>query len=250
VLGRWALSEHQGRLRVAVTSSPPWGTGESSVSSLHVLAESAGELVPVGKVTGMGKGERIQAVRYFGDLATVVTFRQTDPLYVLDLSDPEDPRITGELKIPGFSTYLHPIGGDLLLGLGMDADEKTGQTTGVQLSTFDLSDRARPRQVDRLSLGQGWSQALQESRAFGYDPVRRTAVLPFQVYDRTASSFALGVRVGEDGTLTEAGRLEIAQNQWAERVLRDAERVYAVNGQGIAAGDADDLQRTGNLSWR
>ncbi len=248
IMGRWALSEHEGRLRVAVTSSPPWQGAEQSISSLHVLAESAGELVTVGKVSGMGKGERIQAVRYFGTMATVVTFRQTDPLYVLDLADAEDPRIVGELKIPGFSTYLHPIGDGLLLGVGMDADEKTGRTTGMQLSTFDLRNRAEPKQIDRLSLGQGWSPALDDSRAFGYDPARRHALLPFSNY--RGGGFALGVRVGADGQLSEAGRLDLASGFQAERVLHDAEHVYAVNQTGIATGDAGDLQRTGSLSWK
>jgi uncharacterized secreted protein with C-terminal beta-propeller domain len=251
VLGRWALSEHEGRLRVAVTSAPPWGSATESVSSLHVLEETPEALAVVGKVSGMGKGERIQAVRYFGDLAAVVTFRQVDPLYLLDLSDPVDPRVTGELKVPGFSAYLHPVGDDLLLGVGMDADEKTGQTTGVQLSTFDVSDRARPRQVDRLSLGAGWTPVLSESRAFGFDVARRTAVLPLQTWDgRSGAAFALGVRVGADGSLAEAGRLEVMPESGVERVLHDADHVYAVNRTGVAAGDAGSMARTGNLSWR
>ena len=106
-------------------------------------AEDGDRLVETGRLDGLGKGERIFAVRYFGDLATVVTFRQTDPLYTVDLSDPAAPRLAGELKVPGFSSYLHPVGDGRLLGVGQDADAE-GRTTSLQLSLFDVSDPASP----------------------------------------------------------------------------------------------------------
>src|ERR671911_321497 len=93
------------------------------------LRSTLGEL---GRVGGLGRGERIFAVRFMGEKGYVVTFRQVDPLYTLDLSNPQKPAVRGELKILGFSSYLHPIGGDLLLGLGQDANEQ-GQTQGTQL---------------------------------------------------------------------------------------------------------------------
>ena len=92
-------------------------------------ASSARSCIEVGRVGGLGRGERIFAVRFLGEKGYVVTFRQIDPLYTLDLSDPQNPRVRGELKILGFSSYLHPIGNDLLLGLGQDANEQ-GQTPG------------------------------------------------------------------------------------------------------------------------
>lgn len=248
VIGRWALSSYDGHLRVATTSAPPWGGQTPSSSSVIVLEERDDGLVQVGRVGGLGIDERIYAVRYLGDLATVVTFRQTDPLYVLDLSDPAAPRVTGELKIPGFSTYLHPVGDDLLLGVGQDADAQ-GRVTGMQVSLFDLSDRSRPTQVDRLPLGQGWTPAADESRAFGYDVSRRTALLPLSVWDGRGRSWfgALGVRV-EGRELVEAGRMEVQAAQ-PERVLHDADRVYAVSQLGVVAGDADTLARTGSLAF-
>ena len=247
VIGRWALSSYDGHLRVATTSSPPWGGQTPSSSSVIVLEERDNGLVQVGRVGGLGIDERIYAVRYFGDMATVVTFRQTDPLYVLDLSDPAAPTKTGELKIPGFSTYLHPVGDDLLLGVGQDADAQ-GRVTGMQVSLFDLSDRTKPMQVDRLPLGQGWTPAADESRAFGYDVERKTALLPLSVWDGRGSWFgALGVRV-EGKTLVEAGRMEVHAAQ-PERVLHDADRIYAVSQLGVVAGDPDRFTRTGSLSF-
>ena len=248
--GRWALSEHEGHLRVASTSQPPWDGSARSSSSVTVLAEAGGELVERGRLDGLGPGERIHAVRYFGDLAAVVTFRQTDPLYVLDLSVPARPRRVGELKIPGFSTYLHPVGDDRLLGVGHDADA-SGRVTGFQLSLFDLSDLSRPTQVDRLPLGEGGSVAADDSRAFGYDPQRGLAVLPFTSYDTAtgaAPSSALGVRVTADG-LVEAGRLEVGPQTTVERVLLDGDLAYAVTSQGVVAVRSASLTRTGSAAF-
>ena len=249
VLGRWALSSYDGHLRVATTSSPPWGQGPPSASRVTVLTEQPDGLVETGRVDGLGVGERIYAVRYFGALATVVTFRQTDPLYVLDLADPGAPRLLGELKVPGFSTYLHPVGRDRLLGVGQDADAQ-GRVTGTQLSLFDLSDRSRPVQLDRMSLGQGYTQAGEDSRAFGFDAVRGTALLPLATYTQTGgTSSALAVRVTDDGTLAPAGRLEIALRAPVERVLHDADHVYAVTQEGVVAASADGLRRTGSVAF-
>ena len=244
-MGRWALSSYDGHLRVATTSSPPWGPGPPPSSQVTVLQEQPDGLVETGRVDGLGIGERIYAVRYFGELATVVTFRQTDPLYVLDLADPAAPRLLGELKVPGFSTYLHPVGRDRLLGVGRDADDQ-GRVTGTQLSLFDLSDRERPVQLDRLSLGQGHTPAEGDSRAFGFDAVRGTALLPFETYTQTGgTSSALAVRVTAEGTLVEAGRLTVALQAPVVRVLHDADHVYAVTPEGVVAASAGYLRRTG-----
>ena len=258
VLGRWALSRYDGVLRVATTRQPPWeatapdgspGTVAETSSMVVKLAERDGALVETGRVAGLGKGEQIRAVRYFGDIAAVVTFRQTDPLYLLDLSG--DPRVVGELKVPGFSTYLHPLGGGLLMGLGEDASS-TGQVSGMQVSVFDVSDRTHPVLRDRLRLGNGWSAALDDSRAFGYDPDLRLATFPFTSYDPNGAglerSSALGVSVAEDGTLHLAGRLDTAAGSWPQRVLSDGQRVFAVTDTAVVAGDAGTMARTGELT--
>jgi hypothetical protein len=247
VLGRWALSSHDGHLRVATTSAPPWSEVEPTSSSVVVLEERADGLIQIGRVDGLGIDERIYAVRYFGDLATVVTFRETDPLYVLDLTDPRRPEVLGELKIPGFSTYLHPVGEDLLLGVGQDADER-GRLTGMQLSLFDLSDRTAPTQLDRLPLGQGWTPAGEDSRAFGFDLSRRTALLPLSAWEVSSSSAALGVRV-EGRELVEAGRLPVPAEAPAERVLHDGQHLYAVTASTVVAGSLDDFTATGSVGF-
>ena len=255
VLGRWALSQHEGALRVATTRQPPWdGEQTGKTSSMVVkLEERGGALVETGRVGGLGKTEQIRAVRYFGDIAAVVTFRQTDPLYLLDLSG--QPKVLGELKVPGFSTYLHPIGDGLLLGIGQDAD-KNGMVTGMQASVFDISDLSSPALVDRLRLGNGYTPALDDSRAFTYDPDRRLATFAFSAYDLSPTSkgqeisSALGITVDEDGQLHEAGRMPIQSGGgWSARVLVDDDNLYAVGEAGVVAGNADTMQSTGSVRF-
>jgi hypothetical protein len=119
LLDQFSLSEHDGILRAATTV----GFGSASESLVTTPRERDGRLERRGEVGGLGRGERIYAVRLIGDEGYVVTFRQTDPLYTLGLSDSASPRVAGELKIPGYSAYLHPVGDHLLLGVGQEATE-------------------------------------------------------------------------------------------------------------------------------
>ena len=112
LLNQFSLDEHEGYLRVVTTEGSPWDRRNLSESQLVVLEESDDILRRVGRVGGLGKGESVFSSRLMGDRGFIVTFRQVDPLYVVDLSDPAEPRVTGELKIPGFSSYLHPVGDD------------------------------------------------------------------------------------------------------------------------------------------
>lgn len=122
VLNQYTVSEHDGALRVATTEEPLWAARNPedrvSQSAVTVLRQRGTALEQVGRVGGLGRGERIYAVRFIADAGYLVTFRQIDPLYTLDLREPERPRVVGELKIPGYSAYLHPIGDGLLLGVG------------------------------------------------------------------------------------------------------------------------------------
>ena len=139
LLNQFSLSEDKGVLRAATTI----GFGAEAESKVTTLTAGDRRLVQRGQVGGLGRGERIYAVRFIGDVGYVVTFRETDPLYTVDLCDPPGPRVRGELKIPGYSAYLHPVADDLLLGVGQEATED-GRVQGLQFSLFDVSDLARP----------------------------------------------------------------------------------------------------------
>ena len=124
------------------------------------------DLKPVGEIKDLAKGERVYSVRFMGDIAYFVTFRQTDPLFSADLSDPKNPKILGALKIPGFSEYMYPYTDGLLLGFGMDADEKTGRTGGLKLSMFNITDPANVTEDDKTVLnGYNYSPALSDHKA-------------------------------------------------------------------------------------
>jgi hypothetical protein len=181
LLNQWSLSERDGFLRVVTTDEPGWWGGPEtpSRSTISVLADTGDRLAVVGELGGLGHGERVYAVRFVDDLAYVVTFRQVDPLHVIDLSNPEQPVLRGELRIPGYSAYLHPIGDDLLLGVGQDATED-GRVQGTQISVFDVSDPSSPVRLHHFRLGQGGSQAEWDHHAFLYDAVHNLAVLPFE----------------------------------------------------------------------
>lgn len=118
-------------------------------NSLYIYDDT---LLLVGSIENLAPDEHIKSARLMGDVGYFVTFRQTDPLFSVDLSDPKHPKVLGELKIPGFSTYLHPFGENLLLGIGYDADETTGWTECVKLSMFDVSDPSNVKEVHKHSL--------------------------------------------------------------------------------------------------
>jgi hypothetical protein len=135
----------------------------------------------IGALRGLAKGERIYSGRMIGDKGYLVTFRQTDPLFTLDLSDPEKPRLAGELKVNGFSNYIHPMGNDLLLTIGQDATD-TGAITGLHLQVFDVSNPAKPtrRFHEKLSSWSTYSSstAQHDHHAFMYDAVSGVLAIP------------------------------------------------------------------------
>lgn len=209
LIGQYAMSEHEGHLRVATTVGRTWtqreGEPPPSESAVTVLRPVGDELVRVGAVTGLGKGERIYAVRYSGSLGYVVTFRETDPLYLLDLSDPARPVSRGELHVSGFSSYLHLVGGGLLLGIGQEVE--SNRQVGAQVSTFDVSNPRNPLLRKRIVYRDGWSQAQHDPHALLWWPPSRLAVLPLQQPDGELFTGAVALRVGADGALQELARI-------------------------------------------
>jgi hypothetical protein len=214
LLNQFSMSELDGDLRVATTVDN-WNGAGTSESFVQVLRPDGTDLVSIGKVGGLGLTEQIYAVRFLGSQAYVVTFRQTDPLYVVDLTDPTNPVVTGELKIPGYSAYLHPVGDGLLLGVGQAATD-TGQTTGTQLSLFDVSDPTNPVQLSTLPIG-GRSDAEWDHKAFLYWPEDGTIVIPVSP---SWGPCGFATDCLSDGITSPAGGVVVAQLQGTELVAR------------------------------
>ena len=190
LLNQFAMDEYEGNLRVVTTqdentyrtytdSKHGWVNYQADrdvqENALYVLDAS---LKIIGKIEGLAEDERVYSVRFAGETGYFVTFRETDPLFSVDLRNPEEPKIMGKLKIPGFSSYLHVYGNGLLFGLGMDADEETGITNGLKLSMFDTSDPHNVTELHTMYLESDWSEALYNHKAILIAPERDLIAFP------------------------------------------------------------------------
>jgi hypothetical protein len=204
IVDQFSMDEHKGFFRVATTVSRRvpdpknpqnrWGLIETT-NRISVLGENAGRLRLQGQSEDVSKGERIFSARFLGDRGFIVTFRQVDPLHSFDLSDPSKPREVGQLKVPGFSTYLHPVKDNnnvdrylLALGVYMPEPDANGQVNWqerrMKLTLFDVSDLGNPQEKANLLVGTayGWSEAAHEHKAFNYFAQRKLLAIPFSDY--------------------------------------------------------------------
>jgi len=243
LLSQWSLSEYNNVLRVVSTETPAWwGEGGDSESFLTTLRLQDNGLAQIGRIGELGKGQRVYAVRFVGDTGYVVTFRQIDPLYTIDLSDPTKPRVLGELEIPGYSAYLHPIGEDLMLGIGQDTDEN-GRPQGTQVSIFDVSDLRKPTRLHTKALGLGWSEAESDHHAFLFWPATSLVVVPF-------GEDAVGFKVGRARGVDEIGRIDNGAGQLQykppiRRSLVAGGALFTISDAGVKASNLLNLSEQG-----
>jgi len=172
-LNQFSLDEYKQNLRLATTISQRWGIlgnlgGGESTNDVYVLDK---DLKIVGRVLDLGLQERIYSARFIEDKGYLVTFRQTDPFYVLDLSNPKKPELKGELKIPGYSSYLHPITKDKILGFGQE-------DWRVKISLFDVTLPENPKEIAKYILDESWSDILSTHHAFLLDKKHNIFFLP------------------------------------------------------------------------
>ena len=190
VLNQYSMSEHDGSLRVASTIGPRFGLfGPVAPSSngVYVLQQDGSTLETVGRIDGLASGERLQAARFVGDRGYVVTFEQVDPLFTLDLADPTNPRMVGELEVPGFSTFVVPMDANHLLTVGQFVPPPGDfGPWGVQVSIFDVTDFANPQRTSNVILGAdagAYSEALFNPKAFTYFAERGLVALPISIFE-------------------------------------------------------------------
>lgn len=270
---QFSMDEHEGVLRVATTvttrtmdlANRNWWRFET-VNRVVTFGEQDGKLEELGRTEDLAQGERIFSARFVGNKGYVVTFRQTDPLFTFDLSDAAHPRKVGELKIPGFSTYIHPVGDTHLLTLGEQRDE-TGNwnTRALKLSLFDVTDLANPREAFTQVVGtaSSYSEALYEHKAFNYFPAKGLLAIPFTDWSYSGtdywSSFRSELRVFHVDTatgFTPVGAMSMkdiyqARNMsnwtwyWSPTVRRSVmadDYVYAITDGGLRVSKVDALQ--------
>jgi len=270
---QFSLDEHQGNLRIATTSYSDSG---ETVNNLYLLDST---MKQIGAVENLAPGERIYSVRFMGDTAYVVTFKETDPLFVIDLSDPTKPVVKGELKIPGFSEYLHPIDENTLIGLGNNTmTTKYGSviTDGLKLSLFDVSDPLDPREKYNCLIGNRGSDspALQNHKAFMYYAEKGIFGFPATVYttygaaadepysgeSRLSFGGYLVIKPAADrfeiiGTIPAAdsnGKNSFMHNDSGsaiERGIYIGETLYTVSSSGISAYSLNDFSQKAKLNY-
>jgi hypothetical protein len=263
LLSQWSMSEHNGNLRVATTDAGSWWgwRTDESESFVTILEDNNGKLEQIGQVGGLGLGEQIYAVRMMGDTGYVVTFRQVDPLYVLDLSDPTDPTIEGELKILGYSAYLHPIDDGLLIGVGQDATEE-GRTLGTQIAVFDVSDPADPQRLHKMTLEDGSSEVEYDHRAFLHWPATGLTVVPVQRWSWDESkgedffAGAVGIKASRDGIekINTVTHMEDSIDyEWDAQIRRSVvigDSLYTISYKGLLKSDLETLEDQAFLDLR
>lgn len=232
-LNQFSFDEYEGNLRVATTVGMGfWGFGVAldnsvSLNDVYVLNH---RLEEIGSVTDLGRGESIYAVRFIEDKGYVVTFEQVDPLYVIDFNAAGGPTLVGELEIPGYSSYLHPISDDLLLGIG-------GQDWNVKVSLFDVSDPANPEEVSKYTLNEYWTDAASNHHAFLLDTEHQVFFIP---------GSDTGYVFSYEGN--ELSLVKTKTNNYARRAIYIDDYLYIIGDDRIDVINENDWTDIGSLT--
>jgi len=284
-LNQFSLGEHQGYLRIAThieptfffgddvvgigsdvaVSSPPEATAQNAdeqptvaTNAVYVLGENAGDLAITGAIENIAPGERIYSARFMGARGYLVTFRQIDPLFTIDFTDPANPRLRGELKVPGYSDYLHPLDENHLLGIGRSVvvSQFGARPDAIQVSLFDVSDLDNPQVIDQLEIGgpDSYSEVSYDHKAFAILPNGRFAI-PVQIWDTFDSPvvehfdgvFVMqadatdGIRVLAELEAAAAGANYFGYyyGGWRRPSLI-GDTIYCVGPDGVSAAPVDD----------
>ncbi len=222
-INSFAMDEEGGYFRIATTSSQNDGTA----NNVLVLKEDADRLEVAGGITGLAFSESLMAARFVGDKGYLVTYRFVDPLFTIDFSDPENPTVVGQLKVPGYSTYLHPVDEGHLLAIGHDG-------SNLQVSLFDVSDMKHPKRTSFVTFSGGWSSysvAEYDHHAFSYFPQQHVLALPVYSWQGGASTVLLNVDL-----VNGLSKLATIDEGWGwsqQRTVRIGEYVYAIGANKL-----------------
>ncbi|MCX6761638.1 MAG: beta-propeller domain-containing protein [Candidatus Moranbacteria bacterium] len=247
-------------------------TQNQSYSNLYVLDNN---LKVIGAVEDLAKGERIYSARFMQNRAYLVTYKQTDPLFVIDLRDARNPKVLGELKVPGFSSYLHPYDDTTLIGLGKETTESTSgavSTGGLKLSLFDVSDVANPKEIDKYDLGSAGSDslALNEHKAFLFSREKNLLVIPVTLTDsviRTSApwqeifngvavfnidknGFKLKGKISQDIKNNSTSGYYDYYSNGLKRALYIGDNLYTVSNQYLQINKLDNLDLVKRISLK
>jgi inhibitor of cysteine peptidase len=264
-LNQFSLGEYQDFLRIATTVGHVGPIGGDASNNVYVLGEGNAGLEVVGKVEGIAPGEQIYSARFIGPRGFLVTFVKVDPLFTLDLADPCNPKVVGQLKVPGYSNYIHILDENHLLTIGKDAeaqDENWALYQGVQLSIFDVTNFAEPNLMYHESIGTRgtYSEALDNHKAFNFFAPKALLAIPIDLYEGSTGDWSWGThtfsglyvyRVTVDEGFNLLGRINTSVRDASEpywyyyggnwtRGVFIGDNVYAVTNQLIRSAAASD----------
>ncbi|KIL49487.1 beta-propeller domain-containing protein [Jeotgalibacillus soli] len=268
ILNQFSMDEYNGYFRIVTTEGSTWGDNPTSRNHLFILDEA---MAQAGSVEDLAFGERIYSARFMGDKAYMVTFRETDPLFVIDTANPEAPEVLGELKIPGFSNYLHPLDDQHLIGIGMDTElvksSEAGQppnvvTTGVKVSLFDITDFTNPKEQDSEIIGgQGThSPVLYDHKSLFQHREKNLYGFPINVYNESDKNgeLAFHYQGGILFNITAENGIELTKelyvdnnsdqlyedwNTQVQRMLYIEDTLYTLANNGINAYDLTTFEQ-------
>ncbi|MBD7985301.1 beta-propeller domain-containing protein [Sporosarcina sp. Sa2YVA2] len=271
VLNQFSMDEYNGHFRVVMTEGNMWDETNPSQNHLYILD---GDMKLKGSVEGLAKGERIYSARFMGDKAYMVTFRETDPLFVIDVADPSKPEVLGELKIPGFSNYLHPLGDNHLIGFGYDTVAKKNPsggdpliiTKGMKISLFDVTDFHNPKEQDTEIIGgQGtYSQIQYDHKALFQHHSRNLFGFPINVYGESEKEFEVNFKgagalvyeiTAEKGIVLKGDLVKDKApgqqyEEWekeVQRIIYSGDNLYTIARNGISSYELDSFQEISTL---
>lgn len=242
VLNQFSIDEHGRYLRIATTT----GWGQEASNNVYVLAEHGKSLDVVGRLEDFAPGESIYSVRFLGDRGYITTFRRIDPLFTIDLSDPKNPLLAGELEVTGYNSYLQVINERYVLGIGQEQDPVTGRVEDPQISIYDVSDLEHPTLVSRYVVstdGWWWSPSTYDHHAINYYPELGLLTLPISIYDKSwrGHSAQLVFDVDADkGTLRAKG--QISDETTIERGVFIGNMLYSISHSSVQVHDVSDLE--------
>lgn len=222
-----------------------------SYSNLYVLDNN---LKVVGAVENLAKGERIYSVRFMQNRAYLVTFKKTDPLFVIDLKDTKNPKVLGQLKVPGFSNYLHPYDETTLIGLGKETEENSAGgviTKGLKLSLFDVSDISKPKEIDKYILGSAGSDslALNDHKAFLFSREKNLLAIPVTLNNNLNNNImsfqelfnGVAVLSVDKNGFKLKGKISQNYNNLVKRSLYIENNLYTISDQYLQINKLDNL---------
>ncbi|MFD1029909.1 beta-propeller domain-containing protein [Metaplanococcus flavidus] len=268
LLNQFSMDEYNGYFRIATTEGFAWDEAAPSKNHLFILD---GGMEQVGSVEDLAQGERIYSARFLGDKAYMVTFKETDPLFVIDVSTPSSPEVLGELKIPGFSNYLHPLGEDHLIGFGSDTKLVAGKegearvvTGGMKISLFDVSDFENPVEKDiEVIGGQGTSSALQyDHKALFTHQEKNLFGFPVALYQETNGEYiefegegAMIYSITPEGIEERANLVKESSGQYEDwhssiqRIIYIGDSLYTIANSEIKSYDLETFEILDSIEY-